>query len=110
MNKRLEDVKLSLRAADELPGTRTTYSVFNRRSSAFIGGREFFDGFLRAKIPSRGDGDHLQEFARGRQAFLGVAAISLAPAGFALEILKICEKGLRENRKVTNPRRKAGTT
>ncbi len=38
INKRLEDVKLSVTAADELRGTRITHSVFNRRSSAFIGG------------------------------------------------------------------------
>jgi hypothetical protein len=37
IDKKLEDMKLSVRAADELPGTRTTYSVFNRRPSAFIG-------------------------------------------------------------------------
>jgi hypothetical protein len=32
-----EDVKKSVRAADELPLTRMTYGVFYRRSSAFIG-------------------------------------------------------------------------
>ena len=37
INKRSEDVKQSVTAADEIQGTRTTYRVFNRRSSAFIG-------------------------------------------------------------------------
>jgi hypothetical protein len=32
-----EDVKKSVREADELPWTRMTYGVFYRRSSAFIG-------------------------------------------------------------------------
>src|ERR1700748_546819 len=68
INKRLEDVQLSVRTADELRGTRTTYSVCNRRSSAFIG--DLFDGFLRAKIPSRGDGDHLQESCSWKASFL----------------------------------------
>jgi len=37
INKKLEDVKQSVTAADELRAMRTTYSVFNRRPSAFIG-------------------------------------------------------------------------
>jgi hypothetical protein len=37
---------------------------------------------LRAKIPSRGDGDRLQEFARGRQALLARCASSF---GIVLE-------------------------
>jgi hypothetical protein len=71
INKRLEDVKPSVMAAAELPGTRTTYSVFNRRSSAFIGSLQFFDGFLRARIPSREEGDHLQEICSWPASSLG---------------------------------------
>jgi hypothetical protein len=37
INKTSEDVKQSVTAVGELAGTRTTYSVFDRRSSAFNG-------------------------------------------------------------------------
>src|SRR6266481_983974 len=90
---------------------------------------------LRAKIQSRGDGYHLQEICvwaasspgghqfqpelfQGRTQATTYEQAShypypesfVAPTGFALEGLKICEKGLQENRKRTGPRRQRRTT
>src|ERR1035438_1888765 len=129
INKRLEDVKQSVKAG-ELPRNSDNYGVFTPRS---LGASNSFTASCVRR-------SSLEETsARGRQTLLGRCANFICGSCLSnfraeskrqrmnrhrtIHILravwhhwiragrtKICEKGLQENRKGTSPRRQARTT
>ena len=135
INKRLEDVKQSVRAG-ELPRNSDNYSVFTPRS---LGASNSFTASCVRRSSLEETEIIYRKSARGRQALLGRCANFICGSCLSnfraesrrqrmnrhrtIHILravwhhwiragrtKICEKGLQENRKGTSPRHQARTT